>query len=168
MAGKPAKSAIIDKKTKKIPWEYALDEIATEWGYRSDEELKKAAESVGKGLRRIEELKRDKAHLEDKLNKTRKTKGRQLVATEIDLNGQVKAKDIRLGARRIGTVIRIPSEWRIVFTENGMSPAAIESPLAKVRYAKDIKKAVEDVYGPVEKPPKPKKDAKRKTKKKKT
>ena len=42
-----------------VPWEYALDDIATEMGYESGEELKYAIEDAGKSLTRIKELERE-------------------------------------------------------------------------------------------------------------
>lgn len=41
---------------KGIPWEYVFDQLATELGYRSDEDLKKAIERVGRDRKRLEEL----------------------------------------------------------------------------------------------------------------
>lgn len=59
LMGKQPKAVIISKRTKRVPWEYALDEVATELGYRSDEDLKKAVERCVKVQRRIDELRHD-------------------------------------------------------------------------------------------------------------
>ena len=47
---------ILTKDKKHVRWEYALDEVATELGYESDEALKTEIERVGKSLARIREL----------------------------------------------------------------------------------------------------------------
>ena len=58
ITGKDPRKAII--RQGKIPWEWALDGIATELGYRSDEALKNDIEKTLKLLHRIDELKRER------------------------------------------------------------------------------------------------------------
>jgi soluble cytochrome b562 len=58
ITGKDPKKAII--RQGKIPWEWALDDIATELGYRSDEALKNDIEKTLKILHQIDELKRER------------------------------------------------------------------------------------------------------------
>lgn len=55
ITGQPARSSIINEKGK-IPWELALDSIATELGFDSDEALKNEVERLIKGRARIAEL----------------------------------------------------------------------------------------------------------------
>lgn len=59
ITGKAPKAVIVSKRTRRVPWEYALDDIATELGYRSDEELQKAIEKSVRIQRQIDELRHD-------------------------------------------------------------------------------------------------------------
>jgi hypothetical protein len=145
LMGHAPKKAIINKRGK-IPWELAFDELATELGYKSDEQLKKTIEDIGHKLHRIDQLERSKARIVSDIKRSQARTKLELLTTKIELNGQVKAKEIYLGTRKLGTVVRIPSEWRIVWTENGIEPGAIESPLATTRYAKNIKKEVKEAF----------------------
>mgnify|MGYP001602228867 FL=1 len=49
-----------------IPWELALDELASERGYRSDEDLKEAIEATAAGVKHLTQVKHDARHFEDK------------------------------------------------------------------------------------------------------
>ena len=70
---KDAKPAIIDKKGR-IPWHYAFDELASESGYKSDEDFKEAIEKLSDQVAELRKFKTDKSSLKADIVKGEYTK----------------------------------------------------------------------------------------------
>ncbi len=92
-------------------------------------------------------MRRDQSRLLSDLRKAQEKAKVELITANIHINGQVKAKEIYLGTEKLGTVVRIPSEWRVIWTDNGVKEDALGSPLATVAYSKDVRRAVKEAYG---------------------
>lgn len=140
--GYAPKKAVIRKG--KVPWEYALDQLATELGYKSDEDLRKAIESVGKAKHQAEELERKIRILEEEMAMAKvKEKEPRKVAVKFErkrivINGRVSAYQVTRGKDTLGYIVAFPPSYGIYPSKNGLS---LE--ITPVGGAKSIKKAKE-------------------------
>ncbi len=64
LTGRAPRASILTADKKHVRWDFALDQIADELGYESDEALKTAIEQVRKSQQRIEELEGELPRLE--------------------------------------------------------------------------------------------------------
>ena len=71
----------------------------------------------------------------------------EFLSTGIPRNGLAKGKELWLGSKKLGVLVRIPSEWRVIVTRNGVTEEAIEAPLARTHYAKEAEKVSKEVFG---------------------
>lgn len=140
--GKPARESIIVKDEygqDHIPWHLALDEIATERGFKSDEELKQAIEQVQDHKEEYDKLRaRFNGILDD-------IEARELTSPKIEtIKGLLQAPAFPddFAPAEITTVdgltlsaTRQHSYWQL--SEN-------DKPVANIRYAQDARKAVKD------------------------
>lgn len=62
LTGNIATKAIL--REGKIPWEWALDQIASEFGYSSDEALKKDVEKMLRTIHRIDDMKWEQSNID--------------------------------------------------------------------------------------------------------
>lgn len=148
LIGYPPKKASI--KHGKVPWEYCLDQLATELGYSSDWQLKKAIEDAGRKLHELEELRKEVRRLKSEVKKERKkVKPRvKFLRAPIQFDGHVDAKDLMVGSQRVGVLVRHPSRWTIHITDNHrVTRRVLEAPVEEARYAGDAEKVAKKVFG---------------------
>jgi hypothetical protein len=69
---KEPKQVIIDSKGR-IPWHYALDELASEAGYKSDEDMKEGIEKLSGQYAELENLRSQKRNAREDIKTTRKS-----------------------------------------------------------------------------------------------
>ena len=138
MIGKPPKSAIVNKQGK-IPWELALDDIATELGYSSDEALKKAVEKSRAMELQREKLKhllavgKEEARADLKCKATENIEG---ACSRKTIHGDwCKGKLVECANAEI-TAIKQPSLWRLHIAKVGEKPDS-DNQVGEVRYAKE-------------------------------
>lgn len=145
LIGKWPGKTILNKKGH-VPWEYCFDQL-TEYGYKSDQDLKEAIERAGETLAELSQMEKSRERLKGELEDLRENISPELISKTINLSGQrTKVKELYVGTRKRGVIVRIPSEWRAVYTENGVEPSFVETPLASTRYAKDVPSMVKSVY----------------------
>jgi len=84
LTGKDPLPNILTKDKKHVRWEYALDDKATEMGYKSGDELKEAIEQAGRSFARIEQLKGEIARAEPIVREVRAVgAGKNVTAGEL-------------------------------------------------------------------------------------
>jgi len=124
--GKEPKKVII--RRGKIPWEYCLDELATELGYRDEEQLKKAIEDVAKQRKRLQELEAEQAGLLTEIAemkgkesaKTSKKAALRFAKKRILIDGKVTAYQITSGKATVGYIVAFPPTYGIYESSNGL------------------------------------------------
>lgn len=165
ITGKAPRPSIINSKTKKVPWHLALDIIASERGYRSDEELKYAIEEALENERRITQLKKELSYARTKeaegvkCDPTFRTKEACVKPVHGDW---CKAKVKQCDGLEI-VAVRHPSSWSIHMVRSGQSPSGANK-AGEVRYAHGAKRVINKVAGGLEAKSKQTVKAKSKTK----
>ena len=141
------KDAIINKKTGRIPWEYALDEVATELGYPSDEALKNAVERSLKTRHKLDQL-------EAEVRSRKKPKGHKVEAGAmvkiettcppgIQIATRCKSKSRDVNGTEV-TAVRQPAYWRVHVTKEDQE--LDETNMAGVvRYAAEADKSLKQI-----------------------
>lgn len=122
LTGKIASKASLNIKGK-IPWEYALDELAEDLGYRSEEVLKHAVEDVGKRLRELEQLRARRDRLLGELKKMPTKKRLPALAFKkkrLQVNGRANAYEIRSGRFLVGYILAFPPTYGVYRSLNGL------------------------------------------------
>lgn len=106
LTGKTPLANILTADKKHIRWEYALDEVATEMGYKSDEILRTAIQDAGKSLKRIKTL-------GDELARVRKQP--ELIIPEAGITEGVAPETLQtLRKFIIGEKDRLAEQWKSV------------------------------------------------------
>lgn len=129
--------------TEKIPWHLALDQLATERGYSSDEELKEAIQDARSDTEELEGLKRSRDALISDI-KAKVQKGILDVDTikvtrESDLpNGMLKGELTEVNGSEIGAY-RQHSFWSI---EVDLDNDGVIDHKFRIRYAKEARKLI--------------------------
>jgi len=155
LTGHSPKKAVLRKG--KVPWEYALDDIATELGYRSSDELKEAIEDVAEKRLQLEELKKEREYrlreLEEVKAKEAKRakkasppvkekKRRKVTLTyskkRLAIDGKVTAYEVTAGKEKVGYIVAFPPSYGIYPSANGLDIRR-----TPVGGAKSVKKAKE-------------------------
>lgn len=169
ITGKAPKQAII--RNGKITWDLALDQIASEFGYRSDQAFKNGIEKALKLERRIDSLKDDLKEAKEK-EKAGVKCGTTIKAVS-DCQRQIhgdwcKAKVITCNGME-AIAVRQPTSWTVHVVKAGSAPTD-ENKAGEVRYATDARKSLrqiaqgmEEKYGS-QKPKGKKRNAKKKMK----
>lgn len=148
LIGYPPKKTSI--KQGRVPWEYCLDQLATELGYSSDWQLKKAIEDAGRKLHELEGLRKEARRLKVEVKKERKrAKPRvKFLRAPIQYDGHIDAKDLMVGNQRVGVLVRHPSRWTIHITDNHrVTRRVLQAPVEEARYAGDAEKVARKVFG---------------------
>lgn len=136
LMNKSPRKAIINKRGK-VPWEYMLDELATELGYKSDEALKNAIERSRKLMQRIETLKSQLRTTNSRSPKVLSMKG---VCPASIKEKRCKTKWTRVNGVEV-TAVRQPSQWRVHVHKLG-SDLTGSNEIGTVRYADDAEQVV--------------------------
>lgn len=102
----------------KVPYEYALDFVASELGYhgpKADERLKKDIEAVGKAYHKVNELKAELSSLKRTYKKLKEKVGKVLTIYKVPPNfyGADMMKKLYLDGRLKGTLVRFPPSYTI-------------------------------------------------------
>jgi len=146
ITGRPPRQSIINKKGR-VPWELALDSIATELGYRSDQELKNAIERCRKLRIKLDGLRHQLAVATEIICK-RSLKAR-VSCVRRRIHGKLcKARVVQCDSAEI-TAVRQPSMWRIHVVRAGQKPS-IDNQAGEVRYAKQADKTLRQIASKME------------------
>ena len=158
LTGKIARSAIL--RRGKVPWEYALDELAKDLGYPSDESLKKAIEDLVKKQRRLERLKHEGHLLREELKMPKKEEPKRVKVPvrervlkpalkfdkkRINIDGKVTAHQITSGKKVVGYIVAFPPTYGIYETANGLDIR--KRPLGGTRSVKKAKEIAKEKLG---------------------
>lgn len=138
LMGREPRKAVM--RRGKIPWEYSLDQLATELGYRDGETLKEAIEDVAARNLELEKLERERrslmVELGEKMPKKKvatkrrpvpaarsKAKPRQAAVTfakkRIAVDGKVSVHQVTRGKDTLGYIVAFPPSYGIYPSKNG-------------------------------------------------
>lgn len=142
MGKEPRPSIIQDGK---IPWHLALDELASERGYKGDEQLKEAIEKLRNDMTRLAELKKERNYIKSQVAEgLRKGPKRETVKTTAAAPVYPKDENVRAEETTVdGTEIlsrRNPSFHRVEVDDTGTEKKPDNAYL--VRYKRQADKLV--------------------------
>ena len=141
----PRKSVIVKGK---VPWEYCFDQLAAEFGYSSDEDLKRELEHIARKKKELDKLKAEASGL----NRDVKLRSREKTAVrfkniKVSHNGLIGGKEILVGGKRVGVLVQNPSTWSVHITDDHkISKRALESPLAETRFLSQAEKEARKIF----------------------
>ena len=135
-------------KVEKVPWEYALDQLASEMGYKSDEELKKAIEECRRKNLELEKLYSELGYLKTLLKEAKER------PPEVEVVGSVaecpltvpeycRAEVYHVDGHYIW-LVRQPSTWLGYYLLEG-EEIDFDKPDFRARYAKEARKKAKQV-----------------------
>jgi len=151
------KKSIMNKRGK-IPWELAIDDIATELGFRSDQALANAVEACLKKMKRVDAI-RARLPRRSKIKAVTRREpvcDPRLRVSGKCLNPKVEGKSCRYrekqcvipaekGKKHLDIVaVRHPSQHSIHVVKSGGSPGP-DNRVGTVRYARDADKTLSQI-----------------------